>query len=75
MSGVSSGLHLASGEERSMNDIVIKLGEAVCQVGAGLAGIGQARCYDTYSMQKLGYALVTSLMLLLLWSRAWSRTG
>jgi hypothetical protein len=68
-------LHLASDEERSMNDIVIKLGEVVCRAGAGLAGIGQSRCYDTYSMQNLGYAVVTSLMLLLLWSRAWSRTG
>jgi hypothetical protein len=58
-----------------MNDIVIKLGEVACQAASGLAGIGQARCYDTYSMQNLGYALATSLLLVLLWSRAWSRTG
>jgi hypothetical protein len=58
-----------------MNDIVIKLGETVCHVGTGLAGIGQARCYDSYSMQNIGYGLLTALMILVLWSRAWSRTG
>jgi|tagenome__1003787_1003787.scaffolds.fasta_scaffold15532671_1 hypothetical protein len=58
-----------------MNDIVIKLGETICQAGAGLAGVGPARCYDASSMQNLGYALLASLMIVVLWAGAWSRTG
>jgi hypothetical protein len=73
--GVSLSSYLPKRRELSMNDIVIKLGEMVCRAGSGLAGVGQARCYDSYSMQYLGYALVTSLMIVVLWSRAWSRTG
>jgi hypothetical protein len=68
-------MYLPKRRELSMNDIVIKLGETVCQAGSGLVGIGQARCYDAYSMQNLGYALVSSLVIVVVWSRAWSRTG
>jgi hypothetical protein len=57
-----------------MNGIAISLGENVCQGLFGLVGMTEARCYDAASMQQLGYALVASLMLVIIWKRVWART-
>jgi hypothetical protein len=56
-----------------MNEIAISLGENVCQGIFGLVGMTEARCYDSFSMQQLGYVLVASLVLVLLWARVWAR--
>ncbi len=56
-----------------MNEVAISLGETLCQGIFGIAGTTQARCYDSSSMQQLGYALVASLVLVVIWARVWKR--
>jgi hypothetical protein len=56
-----------------MNEIVISLGETVCQTGLGLVGFGNARCYDSSGMLSLGYVLIAIVLMLLIWAKLWSR--
>lgn len=57
-----------------MNNVAISLGETICRLGVSLIGFGNARCYDSASMQALGYLLLAGMLLALLWTRMWSRT-
>jgi hypothetical protein len=56
-----------------MNEVAVSLGETLCQGIFAVAGMTEARCYDSSSMQQLGYALAASLLLVIIWARVWKR--
>ncbi len=56
-----------------MNEVAISIGEILCQGIFGIAGMTEARCYDSSSMQQLGYVLVASFVLVVIWARVWKR--